>query len=60
MAADDVALRLGVAGYSLRHFPREKAIEMTKALGTLAAIATKCYEKTSPWIMIQKAKWMEK
>ncbi len=27
-------LRLGVASYSLRNFPRAKAIEMTKALGT--------------------------
>ena len=27
-------LKLGVASYSLRNFPREKAIEMTKALGT--------------------------
>src|SRR5207253_135122 len=27
-------LRLGVASYSLRNFPREKAIEMVKALGT--------------------------
>ena len=27
------ALKLGVASYSLRHFPREQAIEMTKALG---------------------------
>jgi len=26
-------LKLGVASYSLRHFPREQAIEMTKALG---------------------------
>ena len=31
--AADVGLKLGVASYSLRHFPREKAIEMTKALG---------------------------
>ena len=29
----DVGLKLGVASYSLRNFPREKAIEMTKALG---------------------------
>ena len=28
------AVRLGVASYSLRKFPREKAIQMTKALGT--------------------------
>src|SRR5207249_6271782 len=27
-------LRLGVASYSLRNFPRDKAIEMVKALGT--------------------------
>ncbi|MEO8909693.1 MAG: TIM barrel protein [Gemmatimonadaceae bacterium] len=27
------SLKLGVASYSLRNFPREKAIEMTKALG---------------------------
>ena len=27
-------LRLGVASYSLRNFPRDKAIEMAKALGT--------------------------
>src|SRR5437762_9533250 len=27
-------LKLGVASYSLRNFPREKAIEMVKALGT--------------------------
>jgi sugar phosphate isomerase/epimerase len=27
-------LKLGVASYSLRNFPREKAVEMTKALGT--------------------------
>jgi sugar phosphate isomerase/epimerase len=31
--AADVGLKLGVASYSLRNFPREKAIEMTKALG---------------------------
>ena len=30
----EVGLRLGVASYSLRNFPRAKAIEMTKALGT--------------------------
>jgi len=29
-----VGLKLGVASYSLRNFPREKAIEMTKALGS--------------------------
>ncbi len=29
-----VGLKLGVASYSLRNFPRAKAIEMTKALGT--------------------------
>jgi sugar phosphate isomerase/epimerase len=28
------ALKLGVASYSLRNFPRDKAIEMVKALGT--------------------------
>src|SRR3989440_5634776 len=28
------SLRLGVASYSLRNFPRDKAIEMVKALGT--------------------------
>src|SRR5258707_13708320 len=27
-------LKLGVASYSLRNFPRDKAIEMVKALGT--------------------------
>jgi sugar phosphate isomerase/epimerase len=32
-AAKDSGLKLGVASYSLRHFPLEKAIEMTKALG---------------------------
>jgi sugar phosphate isomerase/epimerase len=31
--AKNPGLKLGVASYSLRHFPREKAIEMTKALG---------------------------
>lgn len=31
---EDVGVRLGVASYSLRNFSREKAIEMTKALGT--------------------------
>jgi sugar phosphate isomerase/epimerase len=30
----DAAVKLGVASYSLRNFPRAKAIEMTKALGT--------------------------
>jgi sugar phosphate isomerase/epimerase len=30
----DVSLKLGVASYSLRNFPRAKAIEMVKALGT--------------------------
>src|SRR5207248_3323154 len=28
------ALKLGVASYSLRKFPRDRAIEMVKALGT--------------------------
>src|SRR5215210_5131191 len=32
--ASDVGLKLGIASYSLRNFPRDKAIEMTKALGT--------------------------
>ena len=32
--AADAAVKLGVASYSLRNFPRAKAIEMTKALGT--------------------------
>jgi sugar phosphate isomerase/epimerase len=32
--AEDVGVKLGVASYSLRNFPRAKAIEMTKALGT--------------------------
>jgi sugar phosphate isomerase/epimerase len=32
--AEDIGVRLGVASYSLRNFPRAKAIEMTKALGT--------------------------
>lgn len=32
--ADDVGLKLGVASYSLRNFPRAQAIQMTKALGT--------------------------
>jgi sugar phosphate isomerase/epimerase len=32
-AAKNPGLKLGVASYSLRHFPREQAIEMTKALG---------------------------
>jgi sugar phosphate isomerase/epimerase len=31
---EDVGVKLGVASYSLRNFSREKAIEMTKALGT--------------------------
>jgi sugar phosphate isomerase/epimerase len=31
--APKVGLKLGVASYSLRSFPRDKAIEMTKALG---------------------------
>jgi sugar phosphate isomerase/epimerase len=31
---EDAGLKLGVASYSLRNFPRAKAIEMTKALGT--------------------------
>jgi sugar phosphate isomerase/epimerase len=31
--AADAGVRLGVASYSLRNFPRAKAIEMTKALG---------------------------
>ncbi|HEV8383057.1 MAG TPA: sugar phosphate isomerase/epimerase [Gemmatimonadales bacterium] len=30
----DVGVKLGVASYSLRNFPRAKAIEMVKALGT--------------------------
>jgi len=30
---DDVGLKLGVASYSLRNFPRAQAIQMTKALG---------------------------
>jgi sugar phosphate isomerase/epimerase len=32
--AADAVVKLGVASYSLRNFPRAKAIEMTKALGT--------------------------
>ena len=32
--AKEVGVKLGVASYSLRNFPRAKAIEMTKALGT--------------------------
>jgi sugar phosphate isomerase/epimerase len=32
--AEDAGVKLGVASYSLRNFSREKAIEMTKALGT--------------------------
>jgi len=31
---DDLGLKLGVASYSLRNFPRAQAIQMTKALGT--------------------------
>jgi sugar phosphate isomerase/epimerase len=31
---DDAGIKLGVASYSLRNFPRAKAIEMTRALGT--------------------------
>jgi sugar phosphate isomerase/epimerase len=31
---EDVGLKLGVASYSLRNFPRAQAIQMTKALGT--------------------------
>jgi sugar phosphate isomerase/epimerase len=31
---DDFGLKLGVASYSLRNFPRAQAIQMTKALGT--------------------------
>lgn len=31
--AQKTEIRLGVASYSLRNFPRDKAIEMTKALG---------------------------
>jgi len=34
LRAADAAVKLGVASYSLRNFPRAKAIEMTKALGT--------------------------
>lgn len=34
LTAGDIGLNLGVASYSLRSFPRERAIEMTKALGT--------------------------
>jgi len=33
-SAPPPAVRLGVASYSLRNFPRDKAIEMVKALGT--------------------------
>src|SRR6266576_6942329 len=33
-ATKDAGVKLGVASYSLRNFPRAKAIEMTKALGT--------------------------
>jgi sugar phosphate isomerase/epimerase len=32
-SANENGLKLGVASYSLRNFPRERAIEMTKALG---------------------------
>lgn len=32
--ADDSGLKLGVASYSLRNFPRAQAIQMTSALGT--------------------------
>jgi sugar phosphate isomerase/epimerase len=32
--AKEAGVKLGVASYSLRNFPRAKAIEMTKALGT--------------------------
>jgi sugar phosphate isomerase/epimerase len=32
--AKEIGVKLGVASYSLRNFPRAKAIEMTKALGT--------------------------
>ncbi len=32
--AENVGVKLGVASYSLRNFSREKAIQMTKALGT--------------------------
>ena len=31
---DDLGLKLGVASYSLRNFPRAQAIQMTRALGT--------------------------
>jgi sugar phosphate isomerase/epimerase len=31
---DDLGVKLGVASYSLRNFPRAQAIQMTKALGT--------------------------
>lgn len=31
--AEKTGIKLGVASYSLRNFPRDKAIEMTKALG---------------------------
>ena len=33
-ATADAGLKLGVASYSLRNFPRAQAIEMTRALGT--------------------------
>ncbi|HKR10316.1 MAG TPA: hypothetical protein VJS39_14070, partial [Gemmatimonadaceae bacterium] len=32
-AAPEPSLKLGVASYSLRHFSREQAIEMTRSLG---------------------------
>jgi len=32
-SANEIGLKLGVASYSLRNFPRERAIEMTKDLG---------------------------
>ena len=31
--SDDAAVKLGVASYSLRNFPRQQAIEMTRSLG---------------------------
>src|SRR4051794_16566384 len=30
---DDAGLKLGVASYSLRNFPRQQAIDMTRSLG---------------------------
>jgi sugar phosphate isomerase/epimerase len=33
-APENVGLKIGVASYSLRNFPRAQAIQMTKALGT--------------------------